>query len=85
MTESLAAAEPNVRTFETTVAGIDGREVTLEETYFYPAGGGQPADRGTIDDVPLSDVSERDGEVIHELAADHDLTPGESVLGRIDD
>jgi alanyl-tRNA synthetase len=42
--------------------------VLLDRTAFYPEGGGQPADRGTIAGVPVVDVQEVDGEVLHALA-----------------
>jgi alanyl-tRNA synthetase len=40
--------------------------VELEETCFYPEGGGQPSDRGTLDGVPIVDVQVTDdGRVLH--------------------
>ena len=46
--------------------------VVLDRTAFYPTGGGQPHDVGTIDGVPVRDVVERpeDGAVVHLLAED---------------
>ncbi|WP_142987523.1 alanyl-tRNA editing protein [Halorubrum cibi] len=91
MTASRAPAEPAVREFESTVERVDGREVVLEETYFYAESGGQPADRGTLAGVLVDDVTERDGEVVHVLAEDPtaggagDVEPGEPVRGVIDD
>ncbi|HNX96711.1 MAG TPA: hypothetical protein PKK12_03440, partial [Candidatus Aminicenantes bacterium] len=35
----------------------------LERTIFYPGGGGQPADRGTLDGMPVLDLREEVGEV----------------------
>ena len=57
-------------------------EILLDRTIFYPEGGGQPADRGTINGVQLLDVQEKDGEVLHLIsAADSDkLKPGSAEL-----
>jgi alanyl-tRNA synthetase len=45
---------------------LDGKTpVVLDKTIFYPDGGGQPADRGTINGVPVLDVREKDGEIFH--------------------
>ncbi|MBQ4898307.1 alanyl-tRNA editing protein [Paenibacillus sp. Marseille-P2973] len=41
----------------------DGIYLTLEETAFYPHGGGQPCDEGTIGGIPVLDVS-KEGETI---------------------
>ncbi|MBK8987804.1 MAG: alanyl-tRNA editing protein [Chloroflexi bacterium] len=53
---------------------IEGDRVALilEQTYFYPASGGQPADRGIVNGVPVLDVSvrEADGAVLHWLAVE---------------
>jgi len=52
-----------------TRATATGGEVELEETYFYPQGGGQEADRGTIGGIPVTDVqSDGEGRVWHALA-----------------
>jgi len=83
--DSLAPAEPRVREFETTVAAVDGDAVVLAETYFYPEGGGQPADRGTLAGHPVADVQSGEGGVRHYLDADHDLAPGDRVVGVVDD
>jgi Ser-tRNA(Ala) deacylase AlaX len=42
---------------------------TLEDTILYPEGGGQPADRGTLNGTAVLDVQKRDGEIRHYLAA----------------
>ncbi|PSP59362.1 hypothetical protein BRC72_00445 [Halobacteriales archaeon QH_7_66_36] len=81
MTASRAAAEPNVLEFEATVED-GGREVVLSETYFYPEGGGQPADRGRIDGIEVVDVQSRDGQVVHVL--DGELDAGATVHASID-
>jgi len=50
----------------------DGKTaVLLDKTIFFPEGGGQPADRGTINGVPLLDVIEKDAEILH-LVSDSD-------------
>ena len=47
--------------------GKDGVAVALKESLFHAQGGGQPADRGWIDGLPVLDVRERDGELLHIL------------------
>jgi len=44
--------------------------VILDRTIFYPDGGGQPADRGTINGVPILDVRETDGEIFHMVSSE---------------
>lgn len=39
--------------------------IVLNETAFYPVGGGQPCDTGMIEDSPIEDVYEKDGIVYH--------------------
>jgi len=39
----------------------------LADTIFYPEGGGQPADRGTIDNIEVLDVQKADGAIRHYL------------------
>jgi alanyl-tRNA synthetase len=58
----------------------------LDATVFYPQGGGQPADRGTINGVPVLDVREEGGEILHIIAAENGRGlqegPAELILDR---
>ena len=83
MAESKAPEDPHTLSFESTVES-DGREAVLDETYFYPEGGGQPADRGTIDGVRVEDVQSTDEDVVHYLAEPLDVDAGETVTGHVD-
>ena len=56
--------------------------VTLDRTAFYPEGGGQGADQGTLGGVNVLDVHEKDGVIYH--TCDGPLTAGETVAGQID-
>ncbi|WP_435063855.1 alanine--tRNA ligase-related protein [Halobaculum sp. EA56] len=84
MSDSLAPAEPEVLEFETTVGSVDGREVTLAETYFYPEGGGQPADRGTLGGIEVTDVQSRADAVVHTLGEAPEFGAGDTVAGVVD-
>ena len=82
---SLASAKPAVRTFTATVESVDDRSVVLEETYFYAEGGGQPADRGTIDGIDVADVQHGADGIVHELTEAPDFEQGDTVEGLVDD
>ena len=58
--------------------------VRLHQTVFYPEGGGQPADRGTIGGVHVVDVQSRGSEVLHFLASALPAEVGEEVEAVLD-
>lgn len=62
--------------------GKNGFEIVLDQTAFYPEGGGQPADTGILGGVRVLDVHEKNGRIVH--MTKEPLTPGETVLGKID-
>lgn len=62
--------------------GKKGYEVVLSDTAFYPEGGGQLADRGTLGQVNVLDVKRRNGEILH--ITDAPLEPGMTVHGVLD-
>lgn len=41
--------------------------LVLDETIFFPTGGGQPCDLGTINEIPVTDVFEKDEVIFHQL------------------
>ena len=60
----------------------EGWQVVLDRTAFYPEGGGQPADHGTLGGARVTDVREKEGLILH--TCDKALAVGETVTGVID-
>ncbi|MBP1949879.1 alanyl-tRNA editing protein [Virgibacillus litoralis] len=70
VTERLYYQNQYMRSFIARLQNSDRDEkgrfyVILDQTAFYPTGGGQPYDTGTLNDVNVYDVEEIDGEVRH--------------------
>lgn len=60
----------------------NGFAVILDQTAFYPEGGGQACDLGSLGQAQVLDVQEDGEQVVH--ICDCPLTPGELVEGTID-
>ena len=60
----------------------DRFRVLLDRTAFYPEGGGQPCDLGTLDDAAVADVQEEGDEIAHYTTAP--LAVGACVTGTLD-
>ena len=77
---------PYLREFDATVVacteGKKGFEVVLDNTAFYPEGGGQPADLGTLGEAKVSDVRRQNGVIVH--FTDKALEVGATVHGVLD-
>ena len=56
-------------------------QVVLDQTLFYPEGGGQPADRGSINGIKVLDVQEKNGLIYHRL---EEKPQGEEALMTLD-
>jgi misacylated tRNA(Ala) deacylase len=71
MTDELFLGDAYVREFRARVVRLDGREVTLDRTAFFPGGGGQPADKGSLGIGPVRasvvDARRESGNVVHVL------------------
>jgi misacylated tRNA(Ala) deacylase len=66
----------------------DGGRVRLDRTAFYPGGGGQPCDLGTIQSdegtLFVTSVRREAGAIWHVVGSDHDVTAGTDVHGVLD-
>lgn len=84
--EKLYEAQPYLTQFSATVEsctqGKKGWDILLNQTAFYPEGGGQPYDTGTLGGVPVLEVHQREGRVVHTCASP--LEAGSQVEGQID-
>jgi len=87
MTETLYYQDSNISEFEARVLEVvkekEGWRVVLDKTCFYPEGGGQPADKGWIDDIPVSHVQKQGNVVYHYLPGNPGQEHG-TVKGKID-
>ena len=88
MTEKLFLSDPYLSQFEATIAATrvhGGRAaLLLDRTAFYPEGGGQPADRGTVGEASVVDVVEVEGEVLHVLGGGAAAGAGSRVPCAVD-
>ena len=71
MTAELFLKDAYLREFSARVESLNGREVVLDRTAFYPGGGGQPADKGTLGVGPIHasvvDVRREGSGIVHVL------------------
>ena len=75
------------RRFDATVTEVDGDNVALDRTLFYPLGGGQHWDTGELlgPNGPVDVVEVRGRDTVHHtLKAGHQLQVGDEVRGTID-
>lgn len=70
--------------FSAVVTQISENGIVLDKTAFFPEGGGQSSDRGTLSGVKVSDVQEKDGIIYHITNDTVPFCVGETVKGKID-
>ena len=75
MTEALYMQDCYIKEFDAEVTGGGEGYAVLDRTAFYPEGGGQPTDTGTLNRVRVTKVRKRDGEIRHYVE-----TPVEGVV-----
>lgn len=68
MTKKLYYENPYIQTFSARVIKQEPDYVVLSETAFYPTGGGQPHDTGTLNGIDVTNVETVDREIRHYLA-----------------
>ena len=91
MTELLYQTDSYLKEFPATITAIDeaARSVTLDRSAFYPGGGGQPCDFGTLEvnggKYPVEKVKKQGDDVLHFLGGGDPLpAPGSASFGTLD-
>ena len=92
MTEELFRQDAYLKSCEATVTAIDGAGIALDRTVFYPVGGGQPGDTGSLTaadgrTIAIADTrkDKASGAQLHIAEdEDHGLGVGDTVTATID-
>jgi misacylated tRNA(Ala) deacylase len=88
MTELLCQSNAYLREFDAAVTAIISEQVSLDKTAFYPRGGGQSSDQGTLfadgKTYRVIEVKKQGGEVWHKLDSPAAFAVGAYVHGTID-
>ena len=87
MTETRRLYYENAYQKEFTASVLDcrtakkGYHILLDQSAFYPEGGGQPSDIGFLNQVKVTEVHEKEGELLH--YTEEPIEPGTTVQGKI--
>lgn len=85
-TIKLYDADSHLYDFDASVISCEktdkGFAVVLDKTAFFPEGGGQPADEGTLNGIAVTDVQIKDGIITHTTA--EEIPAGSAVKGTVD-
>ncbi|MBU9712700.1 alanyl-tRNA editing protein [Evansella tamaricis] len=90
MTSRLYYKDPYIKNFITTVLKQDQeletnrRYVVLKDTAFYPTGGGQPSDRGTIQNRLVTGVENVNDEIRHYIESPLEMEENKEVTCQVD-
>ncbi len=88
VTKQVNYQDQYIRELEAVVQDVAavGKEwgILLDRTIFYPEGGGQPGDSGTVGAVDIRTTIKRDGNIYHITGSQPDLSRGETVTCRLD-
>ena len=84
MTRKLYWEQPYEKEFSAKVVGIEDDKVTLDQTLFYPRGGGVACDTGSINDIPVTETAKNADTITHKLDSPPSFAVGDTIQGRID-
>ncbi|MDY6771338.1 MAG: alanyl-tRNA editing protein [Candidatus Nanohaloarchaea archaeon] len=88
MTDALYMEDCYLRSFTATVKEVGSGFIVLDETAFYPEGGGQPADQGNLSNsdhsTSVTDVQKENGQIRHYVDSTEEFEAGQEVEGSID-
>ena len=84
LTKKLYWEQPYSQDFTGKIVGSDGTRVELDQTLFYPRGGGVSCDTGVLDGMKVVETSKEGDKILHTLESPPNFAIGQSVTGKID-
>ena len=76
--------DPYLQKFQARVIKVDGCQVEIDRTAFYPEGGGQVGDTGFIGGVRVVDTKKKDSKILHILESTPSFSVGDKLECEID-
>lgn len=73
-----------LQTCTSQITSMDQDLVVLDQTVFFPIGGGQSCDTGTVNSIPVTEVYEQDHVIYHKVADADQFQVGQKVTCQID-
>lgn len=83
-TGKLYYTDAYLKEFQAIITDITENSIVLEETAFFPEGGGQSSDIGTLGECEIYDVQEINSEIHHFFKGSHSYKKGDTITGKID-
>ena len=84
MSKLLCLEDSYLRECDAKVESVNGTDVVLDQTVFYPRGGGQPSDKGKINSENVVEVLKKNGKLVHVLDKEPSFNTGDAVKCEID-
>ena len=84
MTKKLYWEQPYLQEFSAKILASDGTRVELDQTLFYPRGGGVSYDTGVLGDRKVVETSKDGDKILHTLESPASFVVGQTVTGHID-
>ena len=84
MTRKLYWEQPYSTDFTAKVVSVDGNKVELDQTLFYPRGGGVSSDTGFLNGAKVLETTKEGERILHSSEASPSFQHGQTVSGKID-
>jgi misacylated tRNA(Ala) deacylase len=84
LTRKLFWEQPYSQEFTGSIVSIDGPRVELDQTMFYPRGGGVSCDTGVLGGLKVVETTKDGDRIFHALETPPSFNVGQSLTGRVD-
>jgi misacylated tRNA(Ala) deacylase len=88
VTEKVYLADSYAKELEARVVRVSGNRIVLDRTIFYPGGGGQPMDTGSLitggKELKVIGVEKEGDDIVHVVEGDATVSDGDTVKCKID-